>query len=445
MPAAPVTIAPPESASVGPLALADVNGDGRLDLFIGARVIPGTWPLPAPSRILLRTADGRFVADSANAKVLSSLGLLSTALFADLDGDGWPELIVAAEWGPIRILHNDRGRFRDVTREWGMSGLTSRWNGLAAGDFDGDGRLDLVATSWGLNTPWTASPERPYELVVGNFGAGGPGLVFARRDSVTGREMPLESFSRLALVLPSLHERVASFTDFAKLTVDEVLGDSKIVGRVGATTFEHTLFLNRGGQFEARPLPRAAQIAPAFGVVVADFDGDGHEDLFLAQNFSPTDIGTMRFDAGAGQLLLGDGRGGFRAVGVRAAGIAVLGDQRGAAAADYDGDGRVDLAVSQNGAATTLWHNARGAPGLRVHVDGGAGNPLGIGTQLRVVAGTARGPVREVRAGGGYWSMDGAVTVLALPAGATGLWVRWPLGREETVPLTPGQRDVRIK
>ena len=445
-PQAPVTIAPPESASVGPLALGDVNGDGRLDLFAGARVIPGTWPFPAPSRLYLRSADGRFVSDTANAKVLASLGLLSTALFADLDGDGWPELIVAAEWGPVRILHNARGRYRDVTREWGMTGLTSRWNGLAAGDFDGDGRLDLVATSWGLNIPWGASADRPYELVVGNFGTSGPGLVFARRDSLTGREMPMESFSRLGGFLPSILDRVASFSDYAKLTVDEVLGDAtRTVGRVGATTFQHTLFLNRGGRFAASSLPRAAQIAPAFGVVVADFDGDSREDLFLAQNFSPTDIGTMRFDAGAGQLLLGDGRGGFRVVGVRESGIAVLGDGRGAAAADYDLDGRVDIAVSQNGGATTLWRNGNAAPGIRVHVHGGPNNPLGVGTQMRVLAGTVRGPVREVRAGGGYWSMDGAVTVLALPAGASAIWVRWPLGREQTVAITAGQRDVKLR
>lgn len=446
IPAAPVTIAPPESASVGPMALGDVNGDGRLDLFVGARIIPGAWPFPAPSHLYLRTADGGFVPDTANAKVLSSLGLLSAAIFADLDGDGWPELIVAAEWGPVRILHNDHGRFRDVTREWGMSGITSRWNGLAAGDFDGDGRLDLVATSWGLNTPWGASADRPYELVVGSFGSGGPGLLFARRDSVTGREMPLESFTRLSAVFPALREHVGSFTDYAKMTVDDVLGDAaKTAVRVGATTFEHTIFLNRGGRFEAHALPRAAQIAPAFGVVVADFDGDGHEDLFLAQNFSPTDNTTMRFDAGAGQLLLGDGHGGFRALGVKASGIEVLGDGRGAAAADYDGDGRVDLAVVQNGAATTLWHNVRATPGVRVHVNAGAGNPLGVGAQLRIVAGSARGPVREVRAGGGYWSMDGAVTVLALPPGASAVWVRWPLGREQTVAITPGQRDVWLR
>ncbi len=442
----PVAIAPPESASVGPMALGDVNGDGRLDLFVGARIVPGSWPFPAPSHLYLRTADGRLEADTVNAKLLASLGLLSSALFADLDGDGWPELVVAAEWGPVRILRNEKGRFRDVTREWGLSAVTSRWNGLAAGDFDGDGKIDLVATSWGLNTPWQATAERPYELVVGNFGTGGPGLLFARRDSLTGRELPLESFSRLGVALPSVRERIASFTEYSKLTVDSVLGDAaKSAMRVGATTFEHTVFLNKGGRFEAHALPRAAQIAPAFGVVVADFNGDGREDLFLAQNFSPTDIGTMRFDAGAGQLLLGDGRGEFSALTVRGAGISVLGDGRGAAAADYDGDGRVDLAVSQNGAATTLWHNVGAAVGLRVRVSDGAGNPLGIGVQLRVVSGTNRGPVREVHGGGGYWSMDGAVTVLALPAGATALWVRWPGGREQTVPIAAGQRELTVR
>ena len=445
-PASPIVIAPPDTVSVGPLAMADVNGDGRLDLFVGARAIPGAWPIPRPSHLYLGTADGRFVLDTANAKALASLGLVSAAVFADLDGDGRPELIVATEFGPIRILHNDGGKFRDVTRAWGLADLSSRWNGLAAGDFDGDGRLDIVATSWGRNIPWQASKERPHELLAGDFGGGGLGLVFARRDSATGREMPLESFSRIGVAIPAARIRIATFAEFSRSSVDQLLGnDAKKAIRVGATTFDHMLLMNRGDHFEISPLPAAAQMAPAFAAVVADFDGDGHEDLFLAQNFFPTATGTPAFDAGAGLLLLGDGKGGFRPMGVLESGISVLGDQRGAAAADYDGDGRVDLAVSQNGAFTTLWHNVRAAPGLRVRADGGPANPLGIGTQLRIIAGAAKGPVREIHAGSGYWSMDGAVTVMALPKGATALWVRWPGGKEQTVTVAPGQKEVRIK
>jgi hypothetical protein len=123
----------------------------------------------------------------------------------------------------------------------------------------------------------------------------------------------------------------------------------------------------------------------------------------------------------------------------------VLGDQRGAAAADFDGDGRVDLAVSENGGPTRLWHNRGGAPGIRVRLDGGRDNPLAIGAQLRVIAGAARGPTREIHAGNGYWSMDAATTVLARPPGADSLWVRWPNGRQQVVPLRGKQRTVELK
>jgi hypothetical protein len=447
MPRAPVALARPETASVGPLALADVNGDGRLDLFVGARLVPGAWPLPAPSRLYLRSADGGWQLDTLNAPLLATLGLVSAALFTDVDGDGQPDLVVAVEWGPVRVLHNERGRFRDVTKAWGLAAQTGRWLGLAAGDFDGDGRMDLVVTSFGRNTPWQASPERPYELVVGNLGGDGMGLVFARRDSLTGKEMPLQSLTRLAIAVPGVRDRIPTFTDYARRTVDEALGPAAgSAVRVGATTFDTMLLLNRGDHFETRSLPMMAQLAPASSAVVADFDGDGREDLFLSQNFFPTDIETPRFDAGVGLLLLGDGHGGFRSLTVQQSGIAVLGDQRGAAAADYDGDGRVDLAVAQNGAATTLWHNRGAVPGLRVRVDAGPGNPLGIGAQLRIVSGAQRGPAREVHAGSGYWSMDGAATVLAWPRPTAhdSLRVRWPNGATQTLPLNARDRQLTL-
>ncbi len=432
-----------DSASVGALALGDVNGDGVPDLFVGARAIPGAWPLPARSRLLLGDGRGGLTDDTVNQRAMSALGLVSSALFADLDGDGRPELVVTTEFGPVRVLHNEAGRLTDVTRAMGLGSASSRWNGISAGDFDGDGRLDLIATSWGRNTPWQASVDRPYTLLLARMDESRLALLFARADSVTQREMPLDGLARLGAALPTVKAKFATFAEFAAADADAVLGPAaKSAVRIGATTFDQMLFLNRGDRFEPHSLPLAAQLAPSSGAVVADFNGDGREDLFLAQNFFPTEINTMRFDAGAGLLLLGDGAGGFLPQGVRASGIAIRGDMRGAAAADYDGDGRVDLAVSQNGAAMTLWHNLRGTPGLRLRLRGTAGNPLAIGARVRVISNGVAGAVREVRAGGGSWSMDATTMVLALPPGATAISVRWPGAAEQRVPVSAGQREL---
>src|SRR5262249_8745496 len=141
----------------------------------------------------------------------------------------------------------------------------------------------------------------------------------------------------------------------------------------------------------------------------------GNEDVFLAQNFFDVDAETSRCDAGRGLWLQGDGQGGFRAVPGQESGVQVYGEQRGAALCDYDGDGRVDLVVTQNGAETKLYRNVTGKPGLRVRLIGPPGNPLGVGAALRLLAGDKAGPVREVHAGSGYWSQDSAVPVLASP------------------------------
>ena len=126
-------------------------------------------------------------------------------------------------------------------------------------------------------------------------------------------------------------------------------------------------------------------------------------------------------------------------------GVKVYGDQRGAALADYDADGRVDLVVAQNGAATKLYRNQGARPGLRVRLVGPPANPDAIGAQLRLVYADHQGPVRELQAGSGYWSQNGAVQVLGQQQPPTAVWVRWPGGAETVVPLEPDTHEITIR
>ncbi len=235
-------------------------------------------------------------------------------------------------------------------------------------------------------------------------------------------------------------------TAYGDATLQQVIGPPLVNASVlQATAFDHVVFFNRGSVFEAVALPPAAQLAPAFAVAAADLDGDGAEDLFLSQNFFPTEPGGARLDAGRGLWLRGDGAGGLTPVPGQLSGITVYGDQRGAALADYDQDGRVDLVVTQNGAETKLYRNAGARPGLRVRLVGPVGNPDAVGASLRLVTATGRGPVREIQAGSGYWSQHAAVQVLGDAQRATGVWVRWPGGTETEVPVAPGSRELTIR
>jgi hypothetical protein len=438
-------VVPPCDASTGPIALGDYDGDGDLDMFVGGRAVPGQYPR-STSSALFRNDGGRFSADSSHLATLAGVGLVSAALFADVDGDGDADLALARDWDSILLLLNDRGRLSRAPDSWGLARWRSRWNGLTAGDLNGDGRLDLVATSWGRNTVMPADSARPLVLFHGPFGAGGEEeMLLARHDPRLGGLAPLNGYPRVRVTIPHLAARVGTFAAYADATVDKVLGPAlSRVHRKEIVTLDHMVFLNRGDGFDAAPLPAEAQFSPAFHAGIADFDGDGVEDVFLSQNFFSTAAGIPRYDAGRGLLLIGDGEGGLRPIPGQRSGILVYGDQRGAAHADFDADGRLDLAVSQNGAATRLFRNREAKPGLRVRLRGGVVNPDAVGAQLRVVYGDRMGPLREVHAGSGYWSQNGAVQVMGLAGTPTAIWLRWPGGGETRHRVPPGAREVTV-
>ena len=432
-----------QNIAAGPLAMADADGEPGLELFMGGRAIPGSYPLASDS-LVLRVVGGRFTP----VQRIASASPVQDALWADLDGDGRCELVLATEWGPVRILALHEGRWADRTREWGLDDRTGWWAGVAAGDLDHDGRLDLVVGNAGRNIfPGAPEPGRPRRLHALKHDDSGNLLALETYVGDDGAERPVRRSDSLLAAMPWLRDRfpthallgAAHASDLVKATPGAPTNHPWSVN--GA---ESLLLLNRGGRFEARPLPVEAQASPVFGVGVADLDGDGHLDVVLSQNFFPVHPEEGRQDAGAGLVLRGDGKGNLMALSSSRSGVAVHGEGRGVATADFDHDGRLDVAMAQNGAPVRLFRNTHAAPGLRVSLAGDASNPSALGASVRWVAGNQPGAWEVVRMGGGWWSSPSPTLVLGTGGQPGEVEVRWPGGRVTRTPVARDARDVSI-
>lgn len=230
-----------------------------------------------------------------------------------------------------------------------------------------------------------------------------------------------------------------SYRQFANSTLQEIVRENlNYIPSKEINTLQSMVFINNGpGKgFTAHPLPRAAQLTAGFYAGVADFNNDGNEDVFLSQNFFALPKLTSRYDAGRGLWLKGDGKGNFTAVPGSISGIKVYGEQRGAALGDFNNDGKTDLAISQNGAATKLYLNTTARIGFSIHLNGPPDNRDAVGSGMRLVYkdGT-KGPLREIQAGSGYWSQNSFTQILGYSSAKrpAAIDVYWFDGKRETV------------
>jgi hypothetical protein len=436
---------PSDIPFAGPMALSDYDNDGDLDLFVGGRIIPGRYPQPTSSR-LYQQLNGHFVIDSMNSAVLDEVGLISGALFSDIDDDGDSDLILAVEWGPVKLYGNNQGRFEDFTEDWGLNGFHGWWNGITTADMDENGKLDIIATNWGLNTAYRCSPQYPLKIYSGDFDNNGTyDILEAFFDPALRQYVPERGFEFMSKALPFIRSRITTFKQYGKSSLSEIVGPNlKKADSLWANTLSHMIFLNHGNTFVAIELPAEAQFAPAFYAGAADFDGDGHEDIFLSQNFFAVQPEMPRMDAGRGLWLKGDGTGQLFPVPGQESGIRVYGEQRGAALSDYDKDGRIDLVVSQNGAETKLYQNIAGQPGLRVRLAGAKGNASAVGATVQLIFPNSRSPVKEIHAGSGYWSQDSQVLIFGLPETPTSIRIKWPGGKITESEIPPTLKEIVV-
>jgi hypothetical protein len=449
---APADALPPLPISAGAAAAADFDRDGRLDLFIGGRLVPGRYP-EVPRSALLANRGGRFedVTD-ALAPGLSRVGMVTGALWSDVDGDGWPDLLVTLEWGQVRYFHNNRGRgFEEWTERAGFSAAgTGWWTSIAAADFNNDGRIDYVVGNVGLNTPYRASADRPAVLFYDDFrGDGSVQLVEASYEG--DRLYPWRARRDLGASIPSILKRFPRNDTYARATLGQILGEERLARapRVAATELRSGVFLSQpDGTFAFQPLPRLAQVAPVQGLVAGDFDGDGNADVYAVQNSYAPIPSVGRFDGGLSQLLRGDGRGGFLAVGAAESGLVVPGDAKALAVADFDGDGWPDFLVSRNNSTTLAFRNAGVGDqrSMRILLKGPPGNPSGIGARVSVTRSDGSIRVQEVYASAGRYSQSTAAGFIGYVSSnpPRHLRVDWPSGAMTEKAIPAGESAVEI-
>jgi hypothetical protein len=303
--------------SKGVVRVGDYNGDGKPDLFVGGRLTPRKYPYPTRSYIL-RNDGGKFtdVTEEVAPELAHPGGMITDALWIDFDGDGRVDLVTAGEWMPIEFYRNDGKRLNEVTKSTGLPPLRGWWYSLAAGDFDHDGRPDLVAGNLGLNYTYTTSKDSTFGVYAGNF-AGNQNTEVILTDDLKGTEYPWAGMAQLGPEIYQLSMRFPTYGSFAGLPLQQAFSSAQLQQALHyqADTFASMYLHNEGdGKFSAHALPNLAQIAPIRGILAKDVDGDGNLDLIVAGNLYDAEPNTARADAGNGLWLRGDGKGHFTPV-----------------------------------------------------------------------------------------------------------------------------------
>lgn len=322
---------PEMRTSTGAVAVADVDGDGHLDVFAGGGVVPGRYPEPPRSYVLINDGQGRFEDRTAEiAPELEQIGMVTDARWHDLDGDGSEELVVVGDWMPISIFENDGGTLRNVTDryfDWPQTGL---WNVLLIDDLNGDGTPDILAGNLGLNSQLRARMDQPAELFYADFNGDGsvdPVLTYY----IQGIRYPHMTLEELARQLYFVARRFPSFEAYSNATLEDIFTPEELQkARVlEARVLETSLYLGKpGGRFEKAELPIEAQISPVYAIATTDFDGDGITDLVLGGNVNEARLRFGRYDASYGVLLRGTGGGAFEYVPQHESGFKLAGDVR---------------------------------------------------------------------------------------------------------------------
>ena len=400
------------------VAASDFDQDGDIDLFVGGRIVPRDWPQAATS-LMLKNTDGRFeVATQDVVPDAESAGMVTSAVWSDVNNDGWSDLLVTYEFGPIRYFENRNGKLSDQTDQAGLGSDIGWFNSICSGDIDNDGDTDYFVGNFGLNTKYKVDRNHSALLYYGDFeGNGRKRIVEAKFEGDTC--LPRRGLSCSSHAMPMVKEKTPTFHEFAVSDLVEIYTDEKIetATKYEANNLQSMVLINHSNptesRFELKPLPRIAQASPVFGCCFNDVDGDGNLDLFLAQNFYGPQRETGYMDGGIGMLLLGDGQGNFQPIDAEDSGIVISEDATSLVAMDINDDGKVDFVVGKNNQAPLVFLNQTESKLNSVNqneyvsasVEQGGKPPLVLpGRKIMLDVGNGKQRLHEITMGGGYLS-----------------------------------------
>ncbi|MDC6367650.1 MULTISPECIES: VCBS repeat-containing protein [Flavobacteriaceae] len=332
----------------------DFDKDGDLDLFVGGRQKPGHYPEPVSSYILQNESglgNIRFknVTDAV-AKELLGVGMVTDALWVDVDNDSWKDLVVVGEWMSPIVLKNNQGKFENITKKSGLSKETGWWFSIASADFDGDGDQDLVAGNLGLNYKYKATYDEPFQVYQKDFDNNGTlDIVLGYYD--LGNLYPLRGRQCSSDQMPFIKKKFNNYDAFAQATLVDVYGSANLENAVHykASNFASSYFENQGdGTFLVKELGSLSQRSSVNSINIDDFDADGHMDMILSGNLYVSEVETPRNDASVGVYLRGDGKGNFREVPATISNLYLKGDVKKTRIMNMANDNKALVAVKNN-------------------------------------------------------------------------------------------------
>jgi len=332
-----------ESASC--VKAADYDGDGDMDVFVGVRLKPMHYGYPCKSYILQNNGKGIFTdVTQSVAPSLLQAGMVTDAAWLDYDKDGKQDLVITGEYMPVRIFHNDgKGKLDETTNNAGLQNTSGWWNRIAVADINTDGYPDIIAANHGLNSRFKATQQKPVCMYVNDFAGNGTTqqiVTCYNGDSA----YPMLLRHDLVGVIPALKKRYLKYESYKDQTIEDIFTKEQLqtAVKLTATTMQSSVFINnKNGTFTGKALPTQAQLSPMYGITIQDFDKDGNADIIMGGNFYESKPEVGIYDASYGIFLKGDGKGNFTSLPAQQSGINIRGAVR-------------DLLVINNGKKQSL-------------------------------------------------------------------------------------------